>query len=84
MENNNVTKCPTTHGNKARHTNTPTEKEAQPQGNAGTPTRAGKKKKVLPPGGGVCTVGYPAPPVYFIKFENDLPTIIRNRHKPHG
>ena len=39
------------------------------------------KKKVLPRVGGVRTVGTPAPPAYFIKFENGVTHSQREKRK---
>ena len=88
MENNNVAKCPTTNGNTARHTqhtSRATERNHRATQDApGGRDRVSEIKKVLPEGGGVCTVGYPAPPAYFIKFETGVPFIHKNCYKSHG
>ena len=88
MENNDRTKCPTMHGNITRHTDIPTGQRNATTGQRRTPhkgrNRVSEIKKVLPEGGWVCTVGYPAPPAYFIKFETGVPFIHKIRYKSHG
>ena len=73
------------HGKAYQNTNRQTERNHRATQDApGGRDRVSEIKKVLPRVGGHCTVGYPAPPAYFIKFENGVSFIHKNRYNTHG